>query len=110
METSSLPSSFDQVENPADVRRDHLAGGAHLLTQGLESTLVLQQARVQRLESHVDAQLEVERAPHFAHASPAEARADLVAIAEHLARAKLDGAGVDGGGFGVVLGANLVVE
>ncbi len=101
---------FFQLENPAHVRGDHLARGAHLLTQGLESTLVLEQARMQRLERHVDAELEVEGAPHLAHPSPAEAGADLIAIAEHLAGAELGGARIDGGSLGVVLGANLVVQ
>ena len=76
---------LDQVEDPADVGGDHLAGGPHLAAQHLEPPLVLEQVPAQRLERHLDPQLEVEGPPHLAHAAPAEHLEDLVALAQHLA-------------------------
>ncbi len=74
-----------QVEDPADVRRDHLAGAAHLLAQGLQGPLVGQELGPQSLEGHVHAELQVEGPPDLAHAATAELRADAVAVAENLA-------------------------
>ena len=77
---------LDQVEDPADVGRDHLAGGADLLPQQLEPALGFEEILTQRLERHLDPQLEVEGVPHLAHAAAAEHLEDLVTLAEHLAR------------------------
>jgi hypothetical protein len=76
---------LDQVEDPADVGRDHLARGADLASQQVEASFVLEEILAQRLQRHLDPQLEVEGPPHLTHPSPAELRANLVAVAQHLA-------------------------
>ena len=63
---------LDEIEDAADVGRHDLARHAHLLAQRLERLRLGEQARAQRLERHVDPQLEIERAPHLAHAAAAE--------------------------------------
>ena len=76
---------LDEVEDPADVRRHHLTGSADLLPQQLETALGFEELRPQRLQRHLDPQLEVEGVPHLTHPAAAEHLEDLVALAEHLA-------------------------
>ncbi len=80
-----LAVELHQVEDPADVRRDHLAGGADLLAQRLQSARVLEQLWPQRLQRHVDAQLEIGGPPDLAHPAAAQKRANAVALAQDLA-------------------------
>jgi hypothetical protein len=63
-----------------------LAGRPDLAPQQPEASLVLEEILPQRLQRHLDPQLEVEGAPHLAHPSPAKLGSDLVAVAQHLAR------------------------
>lgn len=72
------PVHLNQVEDPAHVRGDDLPSGAHLLAEKLAARLVLVERRVQRLQGHVDAQLQVEGLPHLAHPAPSEEPLDPV--------------------------------
>ena len=81
-----LPAvELDQVEDAADVWRDHFAGRADFLAQAVERPLVGQQRHPHGLERHVDPQLEIEGAKDLAHAAASEQRADAIAVAEHMA-------------------------
>ena len=59
----------DQIEHAADVGRDDLACGADLTPQQLARAIVSDQIRSQRLERHLDAELEIEGVPHLALAT-----------------------------------------
>ena len=83
IDTSSWPSIVTQVDDAADVWGDHLADEACLLVDPLPA------GSVQRLEGHLDAQLEIEGEPDVAHATAAEQPADLVALVEHCAGCRL---------------------
>ena len=71
-----------QIEDPANVRRDHLPGRADFLAHQLRGLVVRQQLRAQGLERHLDAQLEVESAPHLAHATAAEQPQKAVTVSQ----------------------------
>ncbi len=75
---------LDEVEDPADVGRDHLTRGADLLPQQLEPPLGLEEIIAQRFEPDLDPQLEIEGAPDLTHPTPPEHLKDLVAITQHL--------------------------
>ena len=75
---------LDEVEDPADVGRDHLAGGPHLLAQHLQPPLGLEELIPERLEPDLDPQLEIEGAPDLAHPTATEHLEDLVPVAQHL--------------------------
>ena len=66
-----LAVDLDQIEHPADVGRDHLAGGAHLAPQRLESPRILDQIGAQRLQRQIHPQLQIPGAPDLAHAAAA---------------------------------------
>ena len=75
---------LDEVEDPADVGRDHLASGANLLPQQLQPSLGLEEILAQRLEPDLDPQLEIEGPPDLTHPTATEHLEDLVALAQHL--------------------------
>ena len=72
---------LDEVEDPADVGRDHLTSGADLLPQQLEPSLGLEEIIAQRLEPDLDPELEIEGPPDLAHPTAPEHLEDLVAVA-----------------------------
>ncbi len=80
------PVDLDQIEDPADVGRDDLAGRAHLSAQHLEQLFAAAERDMERLERHVHPQLEVVGPPDFSHASAAEELENPVAVGENLPR------------------------
>jgi hypothetical protein len=61
-----------QVEDPADVGRSDVAGGAHFAAQEFRARGIGEDFGQQELERHLHLELLVESLPHLAHAAPAQ--------------------------------------
>ncbi len=86
IDTSSWPSISTRSKTRQTLGEITSRADAHLLPQGLERPLVLEQLSAQRLERHVDTQLQIEGPPDLAHAAAAQERPDPVAVAQDLTR------------------------
>jgi hypothetical protein len=70
-----------EIEDPADVGRDHLARRAHLAPQELERPLVIDQVVAQPFERDVEPELQIVRSPDLAHPAATEEGLDTIALA-----------------------------
>ena len=74
-----------KVEDPADVRRDHLASRAHFLAKSFECVGVLNQLRAQGFQRHVLTQLQIVGPPNLTHPAPTQQGPNPVTLAMNLA-------------------------
>jgi hypothetical protein len=87
----------DQVEDPADVRRDNLACGADLTPEQIPRALVPNQIGSKNLECHLDMELHIEGMPHLSLTAATENAQKPIAAAENQPGAEATGVARDGG-------------
>ncbi len=80
---------LDQIEDPADVGRNHLAGGADLGSQRLAPAPIGKELWSQTFEGYLDPQLEVVGVPHLALPAAAEEGSNLITVAKDTTRLEL---------------------
>jgi hypothetical protein len=80
---------FTEVEDAHDVAVREEGRGVRLAAEAAHVLVHPGDVRVHHLHGHVDAEREVRRAVHLAHAAHAEARAELVLVREDAAREQL---------------------
>lgn len=78
-----------QIEDPADVGRNHFAGRQYLAPHELHDALICQQFPAHRLERHLHPKLEVKGLPYLAHATVTQQGPDPVAITQPPGRQKI---------------------
>jgi hypothetical protein len=79
-----LAVELHEIENPADVGRDHFTSCADFLSQSGERLLFLYELGTRDLERDIDAKLQVISPPHFTHTATTEQRTDLETTAGDL--------------------------
>ena len=94
-----LTVDLDQVVEAADIGRRHLPGGPDLVAQQLQSVFRLEQLRMQALQCHFEAELQVVGPPYLPHPASTEKRLDAIPVAEKLAW--VESLPVSGRGLGI---------
>ncbi len=81
-------SFADQIENAADIGRNHFASDAHFAPDHVKRVLITLQIPPQCLERHIHSKLYIVRMPHFAHSAFTKAGQNRVTARNKFARSQ----------------------